>query len=380
MLDVHGQRQKRFQKIAVDILEKKAELECNITPWLIAVWPWSWIQHRPLARSVAFALVAFGVVLVTNAFQISAVFVLKFAIVSAVLFAGLYNAFLVSRIFSRLFYRLRQFCLMPPEVLARWYLNSVSKFFGKVNLYADRKGYGLRELWRDNPLILLLWLGISALVVPSEWYVLDELPKMNLASIARAAMYAIAGISVSWAAPFAFFSIKFVLDLTKIPIRYYPSMPACISLKSVGTVYLQLASLYSVTYAEVLTVAYLSRIKLTPLSIFWLVLAAAIVMTSAVVSQIVIAFVFREQKQKKLVEYSFHLEQAFQEFMKNPTLETYERVNELLRLEKLMNKLDTSGFSGWSLVGFLLLLGFNIGISIAYGYLSLNGFWLKLGQ
>lgn len=362
--------------LASRLLTKSDEANADVYHWLMAVWPWRWVAENPLLRSGLIAMLSFAAVTAANWRALNSDFLLKHAAIAGAIFAGFYNAFLVARVFRTLFARLRRLSLVPNGTFTRWYKRSIAKFLGSANLCQPGAPYGVRDLLRNDTALVGFVAVVSVLGIPAACWVFGGFDSCGLPDVARCLFYAFAVLACAWSAHFCVASIAFILSLQQIPFRYYPGMAPCVSLKCVTSSYLQLAGLYSITYLELLLAVYLSHQEVTALTGLMLLILLAIVFTSAVISQIAVSMLLREQKQKRQVEFSIHMEEAFQAFVKTPSEQTAGRVQELLGHNRILARLDTNAFTGWSLCLFVLLLLVVALATVCYLWLSANEIWL----
>jgi len=147
----------------VELLDQiTAELrtdQIRIRSYLEALPPWSWIARlpfRPVVSSAAFALLCFAFVLGCNWGRWDLIFLLRFVVMSVLIFIGAWFPFVYSRLFTAYFHKLRRSVLLPTDTFKRWYLAQIARFWGSANLAlgATRQqelhidGAALRELRR----------------------------------------------------------------------------------------------------------------------------------------------------------------------------------------------------------------------------------------
>jgi len=375
MTEVRTGTNVRFQALGEEILRICSERESSIVPWLSVVFPFSMVKRRPFTLSFVFGGVLLLLVVLANIPKLSVPFFISHALLAALVSIGLLASYVLARIFTDVYAILRTLVLMPADAFRRRYTREISKFFGRINTYDNQEDYTVRELLRDDKLVVFCWLGIAIAAMPGPWIASQQPLEFTVGTIAIGVLFFFYVISFTWTAHFAVYSIAFIWTIRKLPLRYFLGMPACLSLKALGRRYLQIALVYSAHTVVHFSMIYSYHVVFHPISIFFLTLVFLVLMMIVLVSQVTIALVLRQQKQRKEVEMSLHLERQFEEFLHNPTEKNQQELDRLKGCAKSLRGLDTVGFSASSFLLFLVMFFADIGLFVLWGYSALTGHW-----
>jgi hypothetical protein len=364
----------RFRMLAKQILHRRLRQRLTLQPWLVVLWPWSWIAKRPAVRSLVFAAAAVMVVLAIGAGSWHPLYVAKVLITGCALYLSMLANFGVARIYQRLYFRLRRVALMPEDALERWYLARVSNLLGHINLCPAKSAYTFRRSVREDGVLWAIYAANICFGIPATLQYVNRriYPDGHLlalpAWIALAALSIVTVFSAGWLVPHALLTARFPLQLARLPVRSYPRMAGSVSLNVVGDAFLLISALFTALFLPALAVLYVGGIRPDAGTLLSACSYGIMMLSGGMLSQIALAIALRGHRQKKLVEYGFHVEQAFEQFMKNPSPDQHSRVKQLLLQRKVIGMLPATGFSFWSAAGFILLCAFNVGMLLFFWY------------
>src|SRR5262249_9327322 len=148
--------------------------------------------------------------------------------------------------------------------------------------------------------------------------------------LARYFAYAFEAYCVSWTAAFCILSLRFIPAFADLPQRYFVDMPDSVSLRPLGEMFLDYALLGGAVMPFFLFQHYVFRTYQTVPEInhLYVVVALVLIFFCLAVSQIVIRQSLTKLKNRRLVEFSYHVESAFDDFVKSPGKVTFDRLSE----------------------------------------------------
>jgi hypothetical protein len=81
-------------------------------------------------------------------------------------------------------------------------------------------------------------------------------------------------------------------------------------------------------------------------------------------------------KARKILEYSYHMEAAFDRVMKTPTEQGFQELAAHQRFMKSLHGMSTRGLKRADVGSFLLIVAILTGLTLVYAYLVINDIWL----
>jgi len=111
--------------------------EIRIESYLETLPPWSWIARLPfppLFGAIGFALASYAFVLICNIGRWDSILLMRFGVMTLLIFIGAWFPFVYSRLFTAYFHKLRRSVLLPTDTFKRWYLAQIARFWGSANL------------------------------------------------------------------------------------------------------------------------------------------------------------------------------------------------------------------------------------------------------
>jgi hypothetical protein len=378
--DLDLARRRRLSDLAEVAFHADRSGRLTLAHWTACHHPWRLIRRSPLLGS---ALLATGLYALTVALHLPAVdgaVLLRLGVPYVIVWMGLYFPFVVARMLERTYVRLLPAVNMPEDAFRRFFIRqSAAVLGGSCGLGeppdAGRLGYS----WRHNRAHLVVaGLCLPPLLVLQ--YLCANEPFWPLTP-ARAGLFAGAAfqvVAILWAVPLAIFCVLFIPRFYSIPVRYFLGMPAELSLASVGTFYVRLGWLSCVFFLFFLAQHYLFRTAQTvPLvSAAYVVLIAVWIVSIVGVSQGQLRRLLGRLKVRRVLEYSHHVEAAFEQAMKRPGPEAFAALEAHQRFLRGLDGLNTRGLGGRDLAHFLLLVACLLAIAAAYTYLVVHDLWL----
>jgi hypothetical protein len=155
-------------------------------------------------------------------------------------------------------------------------------------------------------------------------------------------------------------------------------MPAESSLASIGTFYVRFSWVTCGAYCIFLLQHYVFRTYQTvPLvSVGYVAIFIVMIIAAVFVTQYQLHRLLTRLKARKLVEYSYHVESAFESVMKQPSEKGFAELAARQRFMKELHRLSTRGLTTADLMQFLLIVAILLGVTLVYGYLVTNDIWL----
>src|SRR5262249_39307810 len=112
-------------------------------------------------------------------------------------------------------------------------------------------------------------------------------------------------------------------------------------------------------------------------SVLYTVFIASWIVAVVVVSQYQLRRLLTRLKVRKVLEYSHHVEAAFERAMKRPGKEGFEAVERRQQSIAKLRGLSTKGLRAEDVLQFLVILVCLAAVTYAYWYLVSNGLWLS---
>ena len=383
---LEGERADERDQLVRRLLEAGNERMPELALWITAMPPWRWIAPRPLVGAAALMTAVLAVVLGTSWRILSPINVVRLGVIALLCTWGLAAPFVGAKALSAAFARMRGAVTLPTETFSRWFLAEM------VRLGAYRPG-------GDDPADLRGTLRGDRFIFASFWlWTIGSVPFVyacvrgldapggelwarggTVAGVIRYAFYLFEIFTLVWVPAFVVRAIELAPSFASLPVRYFVGMPDAVSLKPLGTLYLRLAAIGAPGFALFALQHYVGKTYETApvLSTLFVVVDSAVFFAMLFVSQAVIAISMSRLKQRFLVEYSYHLESAFSDFMREPSGERFNRVSELERYRAhLDDHLPVTGLGRGTLASFVLLGVSVTALFAAYFVLTARGIWL----
>ncbi len=379
--DLDPARRRQLSDLSEAVFHDEKSSQLSLAHWTEFHFPWRMIRGRPLLGSVLLSVALYAVVVVLHLSVWDDILLLRLAVPYVIIWMGLYFPFLLARMLERTYIRLLPAVDMPEDAFRRFYIRQSAYILGGTCSLKDAETPSQFQLsWQHNWLHLLIAAACIPPLLALQFLCANE-PFWPLTPV-RIGLYGSAVLQIyatMWVAPLVAFCVLFIPRFYNIPVRYFLGMPAELSLATVGTFYVRLGWLSCLGYCCFVLQHYLFRTYQTaPLvSVLYMVCIASWIVSIVVVSQYQLHRLLTRLKVRKVLEYSHHVEAAFERAMKRPGKETFESLESHQQFIKKLKGLSTKGLRGEDLLQFLLILACLAGVTYAYWYLVGNNLWLS---
>ncbi len=364
--------------LAQRVLSVEGDSRVKVRNWTDAIPPWRWIRGAPLLGSAAVSIGILTTVLLLQGDELTAAIAAQQVAIASIYWLGLYGVFLGSGLVGATFTKLLPVVAIPEDTFKRFYLRQCSFILG--NSCPQEPGDGapsvmevLRKDWRH----VLMAVAFFLMLLPLQYLCADDPFEFRVPVLARYFAYVFEAFAVSWMAGVAVLGLRFIPGFVGLPQRYFLGMPDSVSLRPLGSLFLQFALLASLVFTGALAQHYAFRTHATSsvASYAYIVVCLGLVASVLLLSQLVIRHALSQLKERKLTEYSYHVESAFDAFIKSPTAETYDRMARQKSYIKELKGLNTAGLPEGGILIMAALVLYLVGLTAGYLYLVTNGIW-----
>jgi serine/threonine protein kinase len=378
--DLPSPRRRHLSEVAEVVFRLDRSRQLSLTHWTVLHFPWRLIRHRPALGALVLVLALYGMDVALHLPAWDTAAVLRLGVVCALMWMQLYFPFVFARLLETTYVRLLPTVNMPEDAFRR--------FFVRQSAYVLGGSCGLREpetqgCWRtswqyNRPHLVLAALSFGPLLVlqctcgnAAPW-------PLTWAGIALFGAALLQTYLALWITPLAALCPLFIPRFASIPVRYFLGMPAELSLAAIGTFYVRVSWLAGLGYVAFLLQHYVFRTYQTvPLfSVPYCVVGICWAVAVILVTQYQLRRLLAHLKARKILEYSYHVEAAFERVMKKPGDKTFAELRAHQDFLKNLNHLPTRGLTPEARLHFLLILTLLVGATVVYGYLVLNDHWL----
>lgn len=381
--DEGGQQDSQLAALVAELLREDTSRLPPLRWWIVALPPWSWVAQSPFVSSITLVAAFLLIVLLVNADRLSPLRIGWFVNVSSLQLLGLLSPFLFARFAGQLFSQLRPVVNLPEDTFRRWYLAEILPFAGSFHILGRDGRYGVRQLFATDRTLLLLFAGGLLLFLPFQAACAMGMDPFvfSTAGIVTYAFYFFEVFALAWIPAFVIRALGFIPGFYHLPIRHFVDMPSSVSLRPLGTFYLKIASLGTLAFVLFTTQHYLFRTHETvPVaSVGFIVVVYSFFFAVMFASQGVIMLTMTRLRERRLIEYSHHLERAFDESLKNPSERSFENLQRHRDyMRALRHGLSISGFTPQTLTWFAALAVLQMVVLGAYFALVSRGVWVAL--
>jgi tetratricopeptide (TPR) repeat protein len=374
-------KKKDAEELAKELLTKADNVLPEIRWWVTAIPPWRFIRKSPITGSLSTAIICFVILLLTNINDLNSFDMLSALAISCVIFMGLIVPLATTDFLTILYKKLQSTVTLPTNVYKRWFLSEVSKFAGCYHNLGE-KNYGLRSVIKHDRFNVILFALFFISIFPFQFacaYGMDPF-KFEVLSIIRYIIYFFEVYCLSWIGSYVINAILIIPSFVSLPVRYFISMPDSVSLKPLGTFYLKVSTLATITYLFFSFQHYIFRTHehFLFLSVGFIVIASSWFYLFMFVSQLLIMISMKNLRERKFVEFSFHLESAFNDFMRDPSKNGFQKVENLQSYFKSIKRgTSISGFTNYTLIWFIGITFIQFTIIGVYFFLVINDIWIE---
>jgi serine/threonine protein kinase len=378
--DLEPARRRQLSDVAEAVFRQGKTRQLALAHWTEVLYPWRLIRERPLLGAVGTALGLYGVVAVLQCVTGDLARLGPLAICWVLIGIGLYGPFRVAQMLEQTYVRLLPAVNMPEDAFRRFFVRqSVFILGGTCGLDATAHRAGWRLCWQySRPHLLIAAAFVPPLLVLQYLCANESLLPITVGRLVLLGTGIMQVYALAWIFPLAVLSVFFLPRFYNVPVRYFLGMPVELSLGSVGNFYIRLSWLASLGYLFFLLQHYVFRTYHTvPLaSVLYIILGLSWIVFIVLVTQYQLHQLLTRLKARKILEYSYHVESAFERVMKKPTQEAFAELATHQQFLKALHKLSACGLTRQDLASFLLILGFLMGVTSVYGYLVLHDLWL----
>lgn len=318
----------RLGSRAEELLRAEQAGTLRLRNWTDGLLPWSFLRPAPLQRSAALTLVLLLIVLAVQGEQLNWPRFFEQLSIMPIIFLGLSWPFFGVRFLERGYERLLPVVTVPEDVFRRFYLRQMRKVLG-ATAEDDGSYAGWRRATRVNRPQLAIAGTFFLMLLPFQYYCADDSPyDGSLAASARYFVYVFEALSVSWCATFAVLSPRMIPEFSTLPQRYFLSMPDAVSLRPLGSMFLVYSVLAAVWNPFILAQHYVFQTHDTvfAISVTYVTMITLLFMGLMIMPQVAVRRMLRRLRDRKMTEYSFQVEQAFERFVKAPGPDSFERL------------------------------------------------------
>lgn len=368
-----------------------AENDVKISNWLEWIPPWCIVRTSPLKFSAVFTLLFFALQIAFNASAVDVIYILKFVPIYFTIFVGIYGAFYLHYEYQRIYSDLVAIVKVNRSTFSRWFIEHISFLFGSVNRipFEERNNYRFIDMLKTSDKWILLqcffWTVINGSIA---FFVLRDvtLPvRLEVGWLFEASVGYLWAFSFVWTSHFVPASINFLSKFKHLPVRYSFHIPDSMTLRTVGARIVRIAWLFSLHLWLVLVTVnmwdvYSPRASEDPVLSAWIILSASTIFFLYLVWQAMAIF-FQQvalsknmatYKRRFIAEFYHSIEKASETYLRDPSRDSYEKIQEFANQKKLFNKLPIFSLSRSSFVSLILLIFLNISFLILFFIFSIG--------
>jgi tetratricopeptide (TPR) repeat protein len=377
--EIEPARRRQLADLADAVFHLEKTRQLKLRHWVELHQPWRAIAASPLQGSLLIAAGLYAACLASYLLAWDDRRALQFAVVYLLIWLFLYLPFVIARMLERTYVRLLPVVNMPEDAFRRFFIRQAAHILGNTCTFEEPEGSAVRFSWQHNRTQLLIALAAIPPVLFLQYICANEppwpitLPKLALYFTGVLQVYVCA-----WIFPLAVSCIFFIPRFSNIPVRYFLGMPPALSLGSVGTFYIRVSWLACCGYFLFMLQHYVfMTYETAPLvSVAYSVVGISWMFSVVLLTQYQLYRLLQRLKARKIFEYSYHVEDAFERVMKNPNDKAFEQLRAHQQFMSSLQRLSTCGLTRADLVHFLLITAVLLGITLGYAYLVVNKLWV----
>jgi tetratricopeptide (TPR) repeat protein len=373
-------RRRRLGEVAEAVFRLERTRYLTLTHWTERYFPWRLLRRRPLLGSVVVALLLYGIALALQLPAVDAAAALRYAVPYAIVALALCWPFALTRLMEQLYVRLLPAVNMPEDAFRRFFVRQSVFVLGGVGSTDGAPGRGGGQpSWQYHPLhwpVTALWVSLGFCLQFPLAFAMDAPTPLTRAALCLTAAVQVAAFT--WAGSMVVLSAFFAPRFYGVPVRYFLGMPAEMSLAAVGRFYVRVSWLACLLWLLFLAQHYVLRTyQLWPfVSVLYVAIGFLFTVSLTVVTQYQLHRLLTRLKTRRILEYSYHVEAAFERVMKKPGEKAFEELRAHQQFMKDLQRLPTRGLARDDLQQFLLIVAIFLGSTVLYAYLIVNGLWL----
>lgn len=380
VLTLVGKEEESFN-LARKLIEEEDDTIPIIRWWITALPPWSYAEKNPLLRSLIFTFVILVIVFLFNIRNLNLERALQFLNIGFLCFLGIWAPFVFQGFFKDLYDHLRAVITIPQSTFKRWFISECTPLTGQTFLKKN-PDLSLKSLFLSDSLNFSLFVISFLILIPFQAScALGYEPfSPDIPNFSRFLFYFLEVYLLVWIPPFVIRALAFIPSFVRLPIRYFIGMPDFLSLKPLGMFYLKIAGLGSLAFLLFTLQHYLFKThqSVTFTSVLFILLISSLFYGIMFLSQAMIVMNLSKHRQKAIIDYSYHIEESYKNFMEKPIEENFVILkNHQRNLKYIRKELSINGLPRTGYIWFLLLSVLEILLIILYFYLVTNDIWLN---
>ncbi len=348
------------QELVRELLADDPNRLPEIRFWITALPPWSWVRRAPAAGGLLIGGLTFGAMTLSALPIDKAIHLSWFAVIAVLTALGIWLPFYVASSIRDLFGKLRGAVTLPTDSFRRWFLAELVPWVGSYHALRPDESWNVRTLFRRDPFLMwgtVLW---ALAFIPFQYACADGgdpfAPTPD--KLVRYFFYLFEIWTLSWIPVFVWRALTFIPGFVQLPIRHFVAAPDQATLKPMGSFYLKMSYLASTVGFFFALQHFLFRTLETVLlqSATFQALAYPMMLSFVFVSQVLLVATMEKHRQRRLVEFSFYVEAAFERFLREGTAAAFEALETRREQARFLRRtLWLGGLSTWSKIGLALL-------------------------
>ncbi|MDD2710456.1 MAG: hypothetical protein PHV34_20955 [Verrucomicrobiae bacterium] len=281
-----------------------------------------------------------------------------------------------------LYEQLRPVVTIPQAAFRRWFLAECIPFVGSFHLLQQEGRFSWGDFCRREKFHLVVFLLAFAAFLPFQTACALGMDQFTCAPSCwvRFFFYYLEVYLLAWIPAFVIRALLFIFGFVRLPVRYFIGMPDSVSLKPLGTFYLKIATVGFCAFTLFTFQHYLFQtyVTVTLASIGYILIVYLLFFLIMLFSQALIMVSLDRHRQRAIVDFSYHIEDAYKVFIEKPTPDNFNTLaNHKLHLDFLKRELKIGGLTKYGYLWFLSLALAEIAIMILYFILVKGSHWIQ---
>jgi len=362
------------------IQQKKDEGKLELQMWVVALPPWSLIKNRPLMGSILICLSYLAIILAVSPNELDIRLVIRITNITIFNLVGLYVPFVLPRLVDTLYQKLKPVVTFEEDVFHRWFYTQITPIIGSYHYVCKSQSYKIKQVYKYDKSNLLLYVAALLVFIPLQISCASGLDPFTfkISVMVRYSFYIFQIICGIWVIPYVINSLNVIPIFGQMPIKFFIDMPDAVSLKPVGTYYLKVAALGTSAFVLFTIQHYIfhTHIYVRLISISFIISISLVFFAIMFASQFLIQNALTKLRDKKLIQFSKHLESSFGEMFDNPTEATLSKLTQNREIIRIIRKgMPSRGLTKQSRIAFVLLSIFQVAFLAFYFFLVYSNIW-----
>jgi serine/threonine-protein kinase len=382
--EIESETKRRIGEAAKTVFSLDRAQRVKLRHWTSFLPPWRYLDRSPFLYSTALAVICCSLILLIQWADGSLSGERLYAraaqqiVIWSLIWTGMYFSFVVPRIVEATYHR-----LLPA--ITGWTESEFQAFY--VSQSSHLLGRTCDKSLAETPMLAAIianrWQILPAamiflMLIPYQYLCAGDDPAAwTLAKFARYTSYVLELYFLTWTLSLAIFGLAFIPRFRVVPTRFFLGMPEETSLKPIGTMYLRITCLFMIGYLLMLVQHYVFATFYYPLvNISYISLAFTVLLLGMVVSHFLVSFMISKVRTQKCVEYSYHLESAFEDAMRRPSRDAFRRFEEREQFMNRIRRLDVFGLGRIDTMTLTVIVTVFVLSTILHYVLAINDLWL----